>query len=233
MSHKRYALWLALILTAAADAAPEGDAATAQTYLRELQTEQAAYVAAHKAPFFQQLAAGQHPRATVLMCADAGVHPDMLDKTPEGDLYVVRNLGNQLATSRGSVAYGVNELGSSLLLIVGHSACDAIQLAGGDYAALDESIRKELDTLEITKGNTNLDGVKTNVNNQVAAALKLWGERVKAGQLLVIGAVYDVANAMKKGPGRLNVININGETDPAKLRNLPGGAPRAEANPRK
>jgi hypothetical protein len=26
---------------------------------------------------------------------------------------------------------------------------------------------------------------------------------------------------MRKGAGKLNIININGETDPAKLRNMP------------
>lgn len=76
----------------------------------------------------------------------------MRNKTPEGDLFVIRNIGNQIATSRGSVQYGVNHLGYSLLLIV--------------------------------------------------------------------GAVYDFANDMKKGAaGKLDIININGETDPAKLRN--------------
>jgi hypothetical protein len=33
---------------------------------------------------------------------------------------------------------------------------------------------------------------------------------------------------MKKGAGKLNVININGETDPAKLRNMPAPAAKAE-----
>jgi carbonic anhydrase len=203
-----------------------GDAAVAQAFIKEIQADQSAYAAAKGAAFFQELSKGQTPRATVVTCSDSRVHTNMLDKTPEGDLFMVRNIGNQLATSKGSVQYGVNHLGSSLLLIIGHSSCGAIKAASGDYSTLEEPIKKELDT--IGKVTANIDGVKTNVNNQVAAAMKEWAENVKAGKLLIVGAVYDFSNDMKQGAGKLNVININGETDPAKLRNMPAPAAKAE-----
>ena len=196
-----------------------GEVAVAQAYIKEIQADGKSYLAAHDAKFFKTLSEGQRPRATVITCSDSRVHTNMLDKTPEGDLFMVRNIGNQLITSLGSVQYGVNHLNSSLLLIIGHSRCGAIGAAKGDYSKLEEPIRKELDTIHITKGNTLIDGVKTNVNNQVAAALKEWGDKVKSGELLVVGAVYDFADDMKKGAGMLNIINMNGETDPARLRN--------------
>ncbi|MDZ4203043.1 MAG: carbonic anhydrase [Gallionella sp.] len=198
-----------------------GDDAVAIAFIKEIQSGHSAYTAAKSATFFKELSKGQKPRAAIVTCSDSRVHSKMWDKTPEGDLFMIRNIGNQLSTSLGSVQYGVNHLNASLLLIVGHSRCGAITAASGDYSALEEPIRKELDTIRITKGNVNIDGVKTNVNNQVAAALGEWGDRVKAGELLVVGAVYDFANDMKKGAGKLNIININGETDPAKLRSLP------------
>ncbi|OGS91897.1 MAG: hypothetical protein A2061_09495 [Gallionellales bacterium GWA2_59_43] len=203
-----------------------GDAAVAQAFIKEIQTDQSAYAAAKGTAFFQELSKGQTPRATVVTCSDSRVHTNMLDKTPEGDLFMVRNIGNQMATSKGSVQYGVNHLGSSLLLIIGHSSCGAIKAASGDYSTLEEPIKKELDT--IGKVTANIDGVKTNVNNQVAAAMKEWAENVKGGKLLIVGAVYDFADDMKKGAGKLNVININGETDPAKLRNMPTQAAKAD-----
>ncbi|OGS91473.1 MAG: hypothetical protein A2Z95_09295 [Gallionellales bacterium GWA2_60_18] len=218
------AVTFAMPLAAQAEEHHAGDATVAQAYIKELQAEDKAYIAAHKSKFFKDLSAGQHPRATVVTCSDSRVHTNMLDKTPEGDLFMVRNIGNQLATSHGSVQYGVNHLASSLLLIIGHSRCGAIGAASADYSALEEPIKKELDTINITKGGANIDGVKTNVNNQVAAAMREWGDRVKAGELLIVGAVYDFANDMKKGAGKLNIININGENDPAKLRNMPTAA---------
>lgn len=205
-----------------------GDAAVAQTYIKEIQDGGKAYVAAHNSAFFKELAKGQTPRATVVTCSDSRVHTNMLDKTPEGDLFMVRNIGNQLATAKGSVQYGVNHLGSSLLLFIGHSSCGAIKAAGGDYSTLEEPIKKELDTINITKGSANIDGVKTNVNNQVAAALEEFADKVKNGELLIVGAVYDFADDMSLGAGNLNIINMNGETDPAKIRNMPAPAAKAE-----
>lgn len=201
-----------------ADEHAHGDAAVAQAIIKEIQADDQAYIAAHNATFFQELAKGQHPRATVVTCSDSRVHTNMLDKTPEGDLFMVRNIGNQLATAKGSVEYGVNHLASSLLIIIGHSGCGAIKAASGDYSALEPDIKKELDTINITKGAANIDGVKTNVNNQVAAAVKEFADKVKAGELMVVGAVYDFADDMKQGAGKLNIINVNGETDAAKMK---------------
>src|SRR3989338_1928152 len=204
-----------------------GDAAVAQAFIKEIQADQTTYITAKGAAFFQELSKGQKPRATVVTCSDSRVHTNMLDRTPEGDMFMVRNIGNQLATAKGSVQYGVNHLGSSLLLFIGHSSCGAIKAAGGDYSTLEEPIKKELDSINIAKGSANIDGVKTNVNNQVAAALKEWADQVKKGELLVVGAVYDFADDMKQGAGKLNVININGETDPAKLSSMPAPAAKA------
>ncbi len=212
------AAWIAVPALAHEEA--HGDVATAQAIIKEIQASDSAYIAAHNAAFFQELAKGQHPRATVVTCSDSRVHTNMLDQTPEGDLFMIRNIGNQLATAKGSVQYGVNHLASSLLIFVGHSGCGAINAASGDYSKLEPEIKKELDTINITKGGANIDGVKTNVNNQVAAALKEWADKVKSGELLVVGAVYDFANDMKQGAGKLNIINVNGITDPAKMTAL-------------
>jgi len=216
--------YLAAILSALFVAAPvfadehvHGDAAVAQAIIKEIQADDSAYIAAHNAAFFKKLSEGQHPRATVVTCSDSRVHTNMLDKTPEGDLFMVRNIGNQLSTAKGSVEYGVNHLASSLLIFIGHSSCGAIKAASGDYSALEPDIKKELDTISITKGGANIDGVKTNVNNQVAAALKEFADKVKTGQLLIVGAVYDFSDDMKQGAGKLNIINVNGETDAAKV----------------
>jgi carbonic anhydrase len=227
----------AALLVAAAFAVPvfanaadhhAGDAAVAYAYIKEIQDADKAYVAAHNSAFFQELARGQKPRATVVTCSDSRVHTNALDKTPEGDLFMVRNIGNQLATAKGSVQYGVNHLGSSLLLFIGHSSCGAIKAASGDYAALEPEIKRELDTINIAKGSANIDGVKVNVNNQVAAALKEFSDKVQKGELLVVGAVYDFADDMKQGAGNLNIINMNGETDPAKFRKMAAPAAKAE-----
>lgn len=217
--------YLVNILVAACIAVPafasdheHGEVAKAQAIIKEMMNDDSAYIAAHNATFFQELAKGQHPRATVVTCSDSRVHTNMLDKTPEGDLFMIRNIGNQLETAKGSVQYGVNHLASSLLIFIGHSSCGAIKAASGDYSTLENPIKKELDTINIAKGVASIDGVKANVNNQVAAALKEFADKVAAGHLLVVGAVYDFSDDMKLGAGKLNIINVNGETDAAKIK---------------
>lgn len=42
----------------------------------------------------------------------------------------------------------------------------------------------------------------------------------KEGQLTVIGAVPDFADDLHQGAGKLNIINVNGETNLVKLDNL-------------
>ena len=212
------AMATAAFFTAPAFAHEHGEAAVARAFIKDIMAEESAYVDVKGAVFFQDLAKGQHPRATVVTCSDSRVHTNMLDKTPEGDLFMIRNIGNQIATAQGSVEYGVNHLGSSLVLIIGHAKCGAIAAAGGDYSGLEPAIKKELDTIKIAKGGVSIDGVKANVNNQVKAALEDFDEAVKEGHLLIIGAVYDFSNDMGKGAGKLNIINVNGQTDAAKIQ---------------
>lgn len=201
-----------------ASAHEHGEAGVARAFIKEIMADDSAYVAAKGAAFFQELSKGQHPRATIVTCSDSRVHTNMLDKTPEGDLFMIRNIGNQIATSKGSVEYGINHLGSSLLLIIGHAKCGAIAAASGDYSKLEPAIQKELDTIKVGKGVASIDGVKTNVNNQVAVAMEEYAEAVKEGHLLIIGAVYDFADDMKQGAGKLNLVNVNGQTEPAKIQ---------------
>lgn len=189
-----------------------GEAAVARAFIKEILTTESTFVTTKGVNFFQNLAKGQHPRATVVTCSDSRVHTNMLDSTPEGDLFMIRNIGNQIATARGSVEYGINHLGSSLLLIIGHAKCGAIAAASGDFSKLEPAIRHELETIKIAKKIPSIDGVKANVNNQVADAMQEWAEAIKEGHLLVVGAVYDFADDMHQGAGKLVLVNVNGNT---------------------
>lgn len=191
-----------------------------QGIVRNLLDDNAAFARSHKADYYKPFAEKQHPRATVVTCSDSRVHTHALDKTPDGDLFMVRNIGNQISTSEGSVEYGVHHLHTPLLIIVGHVACGAIKAAQSDYSRESAPIKRELDSIKLPKKNPKNDeneewlrGVDANVNNQVAVALKKFEEEVKEGKLTVVGAVYDFQNALHQGQGRLVVTNINGNTD--------------------
>lgn len=229
------AVWLPHTSFAAGDSHAVGDeAAQLRGIVREIMHDNAAFVKTHKPAFFAPFSEKQQPRATVVSCADSRVHTHALDATPDGDLFMVRNLGNQVGTAEGSVEYGVHHLHTPLLIIVGHVACGAIKAVQAGYAAESAPIRRELDTIRLAQANPAnsasqewLRGVDANVNHQVAFALKKFESEVKNGKLTVIGAIYDFQNAMYQGQGKLMVTNINGNTDKAgvlaKLEQLTSG----------
>lgn len=190
---------------------------TVQNILNNIITDNSGFVKSHDANYFSPFQNGQTPRATVIECADSRVHDQALDNTPDSDLFIIREIGNQITTAPGSVDYGVNHLHTPLLLIVGHVGCGAVTAALNDYSKLEPDVVKELDGLKLTKGESVAEGVKENVNNQVAAAKLRYQEKVKAGALVVVGAIYDFKNEYGQGYGKLVIININGETDIAKI----------------
>ncbi|MEW5769600.1 MAG: carbonic anhydrase [Pseudomonadota bacterium] len=229
---RRLALSLiALCLASGAASANEehhagGELEQARSIVHNLLKDNQSYVKGHKAAYFAPIIKGQQPRATIVTCSDSRVHTHALDKTPDGDLFMVRDIGNQLATAEGSVEYGVRHLHTPVLMFIGHSSCGAVKAAMGDTSKLEPAIRKELDTLKVAGGNADDDkavmaNVQSNVNKQVDAALAKFADAVKAGTLTVVGAVYDFRNDYKQGNGRLVLVNVNGATDAAAIKAAP------------
>ena len=176
------------------------------------------FVSEKNPDYFNPFTEAQKPLATVISCSDSRVHMHALDISPDNDLFVIRNIGNQLVSTEGSVEYGVHHLHTPLLLIVGHSKCGAVTAALGDYSKESEAIKKELNTIKVIKGSDITVSVISNVNDQVNNALKKYGVEVKSGSLAVLGVVYDFRNDLKLGQGKLSIINLNGVTDPKQIR---------------
>ncbi len=187
------------------------------------------FYAKSKGPgFFETFKASQHPRVTVVGCSDSRFQVSALDTTPENDLFVIRNIGNQYTTNEGSVQYGVHHLHTPLLMIVGHSRCGAIKAALSDYSEESSGIRREVDALAIsikksrlygTEEQKWLQGVMSNVKMQVTYAKREFEEEVKSGKLTIVGVVFDLANDIGEGHGKLKVVSINGESDSEEIKN--------------
>ena len=65
---------------------------------------------------------GQAPFAIVLSCADSRVVPELAFDTGIGELFVVRVAGNVANTSSiASMEYAVAHLGTSVIVVLGHS----------------------------------------------------------------------------------------------------------------
>lgn len=189
-------------------------------FISDMKADNGVYMVTHNIDFYAGLAKGQKPKMTLVTCSDSRVQANMFDRAPEGELFTIRNIGNQLATAEGSVEYGVHHLHTPILMFLGHSRCGAIAAVGGNYSKESPAIKKELDTIGIPKDIGNLEGVTANVHNQVSLAMIKFSEEVAGGDLVVMGAVMDFADDLHQGAGKFHVININGEKDPAQLVNI-------------
>ncbi len=206
------------------EAAKDEPLALTRQFLADVLTDNQDYME-HGDKFFAAFADKQTPRATVVTCADSRVHTTAWDVTPENDDFVIRNIGNQVANAEGSIEYGIEHLRTPLLLVVGHTGCGAVKAAMGDMSKLSAPIQKELEHIHLpkpTSGKTPeaawVEAVIANVNNQVATALKHFGKDVQAGQLTVVGAVFDFRNDLVQGAGKLSIVNVNGNSEPARMQ---------------
>ena len=189
------------------------------------------FVKQHSKNYFEAFKNKQKPYITLVSCSDARVHMNVIEKDPINKIFAIRNIGNQLLTSFGSVDYGVLHLHTPVLLILGHSHCGAVKAALGNYEEEPFDIIRELDHLFIPlSGLKNkkmnfeekwIKGVQANVDYQVELALKKYKHLVDKGKLTVVGAIDDFVGLYGSGEGRIIIVNVNGETNPEKLKKLP------------
>lgn len=159
----------------------------------------------------------QSPTLTVVMCSDSRVQPPSLHDSPEGHLFTIRNIGNQIASNEGSADYGVKVLKTPLLMILGHTDCGAVQAALKGYANLDASIQDELDTIDIGDAKDEKQALINNVNSQIEIALEKYRSLVDDKQLFIVGGIYDIQNIFGHGHGALVFTNVNGSTTRAQI----------------
>lgn len=163
---------------------------------------------------------GQTPLAVVLSCIDSRVPAELVFDLGLGDVFSVRVAGNVIGTkSLASMEYGVKVAGVKLVLVMGHTRCGAVsssvQLVGTDQNAEAATGCEHLQSIvdELTPSVTQLltrplsdlspeeveslvDKVaRCNVQHTVKEVVSRSGvirAAVEAGQVKVVGAVYDV-----------------------------------------
>lgn len=159
----------------------------------------------------------QTPRVTLVACCDSRVHLHSIHCSPVNDAFIVRNIGNQLSTSLGSIDYGVNNLKTPLLVIKGHSRCGAVQGACSNDINSNTAVGKELSTLSINAKDDINQAILENIHNQVDFAKRRYLDKLHNNELAILGLLYDFANDYGSGYGSLLLVNFNGDTDPINL----------------
>lgn len=90
---------------------------------------------------------GQSPYAVILTCSDSRVVPEHIFSAGIGDLFVVRTAGNVVGNFEiGTIEYGVDVLGASLIVVMGHSHCGAVAaaLTGDRFPGYVEDVVREI-----------------------------------------------------------------------------------------
>lgn len=151
------------------------------------------------------LASSQHPNVIVLSCSDSRVAPELVFDKSLGELFVVRSAGNIAdAIGVGSIEYAVEHLGSSVLVVMGHTKCGAVTAACSGEKMPSASLQTIVDKIDpavaiaakSAKGNQLIeDAIVQNVHRSaqdVLASSEILQHFVADGKLKVIEAEYQL-----------------------------------------
>jgi carbonic anhydrase len=144
---------------------------------------------------------------------------ESFDKTPQNEVFAIRNIGNQIVTCEGSVDFGVRILRTPFLLIMGHSACGAVKAALSGGSTNVASVDAEVKNIKIKSTQEHL-AVLENIYNQVDYAMQKYFDLVESGALTVFGAVYDFKNDYGFGTGKIVFVSINGQSNYQIIKSL-------------
>lgn len=147
---------------------------------------------------------GQFPKAIVLGCLDSRVPPEVVFDQAIGDIFVGRVAGNfENVDLLGSMEFGTKVAGSKLIVVLGHTACGAVQgaIAGAELGNLTATLDNIEPAIAATAGDKSdagyenrviIENVRQTVRD-IQSRSPVLTELVESGQLKVVGAWYDLA----------------------------------------
>jgi len=153
---------------------------------------------------------GQKPFAVIIGCADSRIPPEILFDQGIGDLFVLRVAGNIVDDAiMGSIEYAVDHLGTSLVMVLGHNLCGAVQAAieggkaPGCIGTLIEAIQPAVDAVP-ADAEDRLDKVIHKNVELMVEKLKNAGPILnnshESGKTSFLGGYYDMTT------GKLTVL---------------------------
>jgi carbonic anhydrase len=153
-----------------------------------------------------ELAAGQHPFAITVGCADSRVSPEVLFDQGLGDIFDNRVAGNIVDDLLlGSIEFAVEEFATPLIVILGHERCGAITAtintietggtAPGHIGVIVDALRPIIEPVLNHPGDRVDNAVRANIHAQAAQLTSrsdVIAGHVATGELRIVGARYDL-----------------------------------------
>lgn len=154
---------------------------------------------------------GQHPFAIILSCSDSRLPPEIIFDEGLGDLFVVRIAGNIADDAViASIEYAAEHLGASLLMVLGHEKCGAVNAAianqrEGHISALVDAIHSAVEDVQASQGKKQADDspkfheqvAKANVKTVIGrlrASEPILAHLIAEKKLMVVGGYYHLAS---------------------------------------
>jgi carbonic anhydrase len=152
----------------------------------------------------EALAGGQNPFAAILSCADSRIAPEYAFDSGRGDLFVCRVAGNFAnEESVASLEYAVAELGTPLIMVLGHDSCGAVNAAiksikdgttlPGHLPSLVAGLAPAVKAVSQQAGDMLGNAIRQNVTDNVArlrSTAPILNAAVEQGKLKVVGGIY-------------------------------------------
>ena len=138
----------------------------------------------------RKLKPAQHPFAVIIACSDSRVVPEYIFSCGLGDIFTVRIAGNVIDDhQKGSIEYAAEHLGASLVVVLGHTHCGAIDAAISDEQP-DGHIRFLTEEIREAVG-TEKDPIKASKLNAEYSARRICDE-LELEDIHVVTAIYDI-----------------------------------------
>lgn len=171
----------------------------------------------------EALSNNQTPFVTLFGCSDSRVAAEMIFDVGLGDMFVVRNAGQVVdPVTLGSLEYGVEILGTPLLVVLGHDSCGAVTAAYDSYDSgetppgfISDVVARILPTVARARKNNRKTVNETVTQNTMDTVEKIMqlsaiiSRAVDEGRLIIVGLTYQLHD------GRTTVVAQHGGDEDA------------------
>lgn len=158
----------------------------------------------------------QAPFAIILGCSDSRVPAEIVFDQGLGDLFVIRVAGNIVAPSQvGSVEFAVEQFGTPLVVVLGHSMCGAVMATlkemqktsdpmSSNVLSIVNRIRPTIELLQLTELKNDPEqllkkAIRANIlasTNHLRHGSQMLEQLVQEKALTIVGAEYSLATGM-------------------------------------
>ncbi|GAA1201556.1 carbonic anhydrase [Brevibacterium paucivorans] len=161
----------------------------------------------------------QLPYSTLFGCSDSRVAAELIFDVGLGEMFVVRTAGQVTdSVTIGSLEYGVEQLGTPLVIVLGHDSCGAVTASVDAYqngtfpgGFVDDVVSNILPAVARAHSQGKNDIGSAVEQNTVDTVERLYArsytirKAVNEGRTALVGLTYALAD------GKVNVVAVRGD----------------------